>query len=142
MNIFQPVEIEIKTGCTRDELIQRLGKRAKFDGDKFKIESEPLGFIPRSYVVGEIRMTEEWTIVFLKVYASLFLRIFSYIWLGGVGCAIITFSIKALINWKYDSEILWTIVFWIVGFVISQLTFRTSSEMQEESIRQLVRSGD
>ena len=142
MNIFEPFEIKIKTGRTKDELVQRLGKRAKFDGDKFRIESEPFGFISRSYVVGEIVMTEEWTVVLFKVYASLFLRVFSYIWLGGVGCAIITFSIKALINWKYDSDIFWTIVFWTVGFVISQLTFRTSSDMQEESIRQLIRSGD
>lgn len=140
VDIFEPYEIEIKTGRTKDELIERFKERAKIEGDKFYIASEPYGVISRSTVIGDIRVTADWTIVSFKIYASVSLKIFSYLWLGGVGIAVLTFVIKALINWKYDSDILWTIVFWIGGFIMTQLTFRTSADMQEESIRQMIRN--
>lgn len=142
MDIFEPYEIEIKTGRTKDELMERFKRRARIEGDKFYIDSEPYALIPRSNVVGQIRESADWTIISFKIYASAFLKAFTYLWLGGVGLAVMTFVIKALINWKYDSEVHWTVVFWVVGFIMTQLTFRTSADMQEESIRQMIRSKD
>ncbi|HCW08252.1 MAG TPA: hypothetical protein DGG95_12900 [Cytophagales bacterium] len=107
---------------------------------KFFIDTEPFGFIPGSKVIGEIRDTDDWTIVYFKIYATKFIRYFSYLWLGGVGLALLTFIIKSLMNWTYSSDIHSTIIFGIVGFVIAQLTFRTSADKQEESIRQLIRN--
>ena len=140
MDIFEPYEIEIKTGRTRDELVDRFKQRAYISGDQFYIDSEPMGIVSRSKVVGEIRTTNDWTIVTFKIYASTFLKIFSYAWLGFAGFAVLTFIVKGLINWEYNSEIHWTIIFWVVGFVVTQITFRTSANMQEESIRQMIRS--
>jgi hypothetical protein len=142
VDIFEPYEIEIKTGRTKDELIPRFKKRAKIEGSKFYIDSEPYGFISRSIVVGDIIDTTDWTIVSFKIYASAFLKVFSYIWLGGVGIAFITFVIRALRTWTYNPDIHWLIVFWTVGFIMTQLTFRTSADMQEESIRQMIREKD
>jgi hypothetical protein len=139
LNIFEPYEIEIKTGRTKDELIARFRKRARIEGNRFYIDSGPYGLTSRSTVIGVISDTPDWTIVSFKIYASLFLKAFSYLWLGGVGIAFVTFAIKSLINWTYNSEIHWTILFWIVGFIITQLTFRTSADMQEESIKQMIR---
>jgi len=139
LNIFEPYKIEIKTGRTKDELIARFRKRARIEGNRFYIDSEPYGLISRSTVIGDISDTTDWTIVSFKIYASLFLKVFSYLWLGGVGIAFVTFVIKSLSNWTYNSDIHWTILFWIVGFIITQLTFRTSADMQEESIKQMIR---
>ena len=140
MEIFETYEIEIKTGRTKDELIRRLTQRAIIKGDKFFIDSEPYGLVARSNVSGEVFDTADWTVISFKIYASTFLKIFSYIWLGGVGIIWLTFVMNALINLTYNSEIHWIIVFWVVGFFIAQLTFRTSADMQEESIRQMIRS--
>jgi hypothetical protein len=140
LDIFEPYEIEIKTGRTKDEVIERFKARAYIYGDEFFIASEPYGFISRSKVVGEIRKTDDWTIVSFKIYASTFLKVFSYLWLGFAGLALVIFIIKAVMNWKYDSEIHWASVFWIIGFIMAQMTFRTSADMQEESIRQMIRS--
>jgi hypothetical protein len=140
LDIFEPYEVEIKTGRTKEEVIKRFKARAYIHGDEFFIDSEPYGFISRSKVVGEIRNTDDWTIVSFKIYASTFLKLFSYLWLGLAGVALLTFVAKALTNWEYDSEIHWTIVFWIFGFIMTQVTFRTSADMQEESIRQMIRS--
>ena len=101
-----------------------------------------MGIVSRSNVVGEIRTTNEWTIVTFKIYASTFLKVFSYLWLGIAGLAVLTFIAKGLINWEYNSDIHWTIVFWVVGFIVTQITFRTSADMQEESIRQMIRSNE
>jgi hypothetical protein len=140
MDIFESYEIEIKTGRTKEEIISRFKQRAKISGDKFYIDSEPYGLISRSNVVGEIIDSADWTIVSFKIYASTFLKTLSYLWLGGVGIAVLSYIIKALINWEYNADIHWAIVFWIVGFTLTQLTFRTSADMQEESIRQMIRS--
>ena len=67
MSIFEPYEIEIKTGRTKDEVIDRLKRRAYIYGDKFFIDSEPYGLISRSNVVGEIRNADGWTIVSFKI---------------------------------------------------------------------------
>jgi hypothetical protein len=140
MEIFEPYQVEIKTGRTKDELKRRLTERAKIKGDTFFIDSAPYGLISLSIVAGDIFDTADWTIVSFKIYASTFFKGFSYLWLGGVGIALLTFVAKSLINWKYNSEIHLTIVFWIVGFFITQLTFRTSADMQEQSIRQLIKN--
>ena len=139
VDIFEPYEIEIKTGRTKYELIARFKRRARIEGDRFYIDSEPFGIISRSTVVGHITDTADWTIVSFKIYALAFLKVLSYLWLGGVGVATLASVIKALTNLTYSSEIHWMLVFWAVGFIISQLAFRTSADIQEESIRQMIR---
>jgi hypothetical protein len=139
VDIFEPYEIEIKTGRTREELVDRFKERASFSGDKFYMDTQLFGLIPGSKVVGEIRVTNSWAIVSFRIYATKFLRYFSYLWLGGVGLAVLYYIIKSLSSWTYDSDIHSAIIFGTVGFVIAQLTFRTSADIQEQSIRHLIR---
>src|SRR5690349_23421474 len=84
MNLFETQEFEIKTMRTKDELVQRLSKLGDSEGGRFKIESPPYG-LGYTFATGEIQTSENETIVLLKMYPSMILRIFTYAWLGGTG---------------------------------------------------------
>lgn len=140
MQLFEPYEVEIKTGLSKDELLRRLSQRGRVQGDKFFIDSEPYSPVPKSTVEGEVIDTANWTVISFKIYPSIFFKVIAYLWLGGVCIAWLKFVITAIVNFAYDSTIHWIMVFWVVGFLISHLSFRTSADIQEESIRQMIRN--
>lgn len=139
MEIFDPYEIEIKTGRTKEELVKRFKRRAEIKEDRFFIHTEPYNLIPASTVVGDIRETIEGTLVSFKISASVFLRGFTYLWLGGVGITFVIFVINALRDLAYHPGIHATIVLGGVGFFMIKLTFGISADRQEKSIRRMIR---
>ena len=141
MRLFEPQEIEIKTRRGKDELVLRLSKRAAFKGNSFVVESVPYGF-GKTFVVGKIVTTDSESIVQLSIQASTFLKVFSYFWLIGLGCALVTFSIRSIMNQKYDSDIHLTFGLWTFGLIVSRLAFRFSSDNQIEVMRQLIKSAE
>lgn len=140
MQLFEPYEVEIKTGMSKDELLSRLSQRGRVQGDKFFIESEPYSPVPKSTVQGEVIDAANWTLISFKIYPSIFFKVLAYLWLGGVGLIWLKFVITAIANFIYDPTIHWIMVFWIVGFLISHLSFRTSADIQEAAIRQIIRN--
>ena len=74
MNIFEPREIEFKTGRTKDEVKERFKKRASITGDQFSVYSELFTVFARTFVRGKITTTPEWTVVSFTIYPSSFLK--------------------------------------------------------------------
>ncbi len=96
MNLFEPYEIELKTGRKLEELQKRFRRRAEIKDNRFYIYSERYKLISRSEVVGEITEKSEWTAVSFKIYASPFWKTFTYVWLGGAGIAMLIFVALSL----------------------------------------------
>ncbi|MEZ4973089.1 MAG: hypothetical protein R2820_07240 [Cyclobacteriaceae bacterium] len=139
MKLFQPIEIEIKTGWTPAELIHRLSAIAKFNDNEFTIAPDLWATNLYSYVKGTVGTNDSWTVLSFTVYPSFVLKGFATLWLGGVGIVLIFMTISSLIYWEFNSQIGLVLGGWILGFILTQLSFRSSVDQRETAIRQIMK---
>jgi hypothetical protein len=138
MNLFETQEFEIKTRRTKGELLQTLNKSVDCEGERFGIESSPYG-LGYTFAIGEIQTSENQTIVLLKMYPSMILKILTYALAGRSRMRIHSLFNKGNRKLKYESGIHLTIGFSIIGLIVSQMAFRQWSEIQYKSIRKIIK---
>lgn len=140
LSLYKKYTFELKTKLSKEELFNKLSNRASFNGNKFSINDEPFLPIPRSNVDGEILIKDGFIVIILKIYASIFIELFSYAWLGGLGLGLISFIIKSIITFEYYSEIHILIIMCLIGYIFLKILYKMSIDIQEESIRKLINS--
>jgi hypothetical protein len=139
MKIFEPREIEFKTGRSKDEVKERFKKRASITGDEFSIHSEPFAVFARTYVRGKITTTPEWTVVSFTIYPSSFLK--GMLFIPAVVATVI--GLVALISELACGQspylIFGVLVFLTISVIAARVTFEQSADRQETSIRWMIR---
>ncbi|NOS93298.1 MAG: hypothetical protein HOP30_15375 [Cyclobacteriaceae bacterium] len=139
MEIFSPYEVEIKTGWSVEEMMQKLQSKATITGNHFRIDTEPYSVLPLSYVKGEVRTKGDYTVVSFSTHASVVLLLFFTVVMGFLGSATIYYIVIAIKDGAGYDEVKGILLMALVAFVLMQLSFKTSADKQEHGMRQLMR---
>ena len=150
LRIFKPIEGEVKTKRTKDDVIKSLLTRAYFESDTFRINARTFSLYRGSKVVGSVKRENEVTIVSFKIHPSadfkagisLFLFIGTIIPLVLLTNTIIHQELDIRTTNIIAFSILGLLAFWIVALLIFNGMFKMSGYLQKESIRALTLNGN
>jgi hypothetical protein len=139
MYLFKPIEVEIKTGWTKTELISKLEHVARFTNDSFELKTNLIGYDYLSQANGTIGISGDWTLVSFKIFPSIFVNLFASVWYLMTATATINFLIRSLIDMEYKSETHYCSGFFIIGFLVTQVAFNSSANDRERKVRQALK---